>query len=106
MDFDGNLAAATSTGGLLGNEVGRIGDTPIAGMGVFADNDLGFYSCLSMLLLHYFYIFRIEFHKQAFQIHFRCCVDNWNWRMFNEKFMRQSDSTWHGETKTNAKRRN
>ena len=41
MDFDGNLAAATSTGGLLGNEVGRIGDTPIAGMGVFADNKLG-----------------------------------------------------------------
>ena len=44
MDFDGNLAAATSTGGLLGNEVGRIGDTPSAGMGVFADNDLGFYN--------------------------------------------------------------
>ena len=41
MDFDGNLAAATSTGGLLGNEIGRIGDTPIAGMGVFADNKLG-----------------------------------------------------------------
>ena len=41
MDFDGNLAAATSTGGLLGNEVGRIGDSPIAGMGVFADNKLG-----------------------------------------------------------------
>ena len=51
MDFDGNLAAATSTGGLLGNEVGRIGDSPIAGMGVFADNDLGFYWCPSMLLL-------------------------------------------------------
>ena len=41
MDFDGNLAAATSTGGMLGNEVGRIGDSPIAGMGVFADNNLG-----------------------------------------------------------------
>ena len=41
MDFEGNLAAATSTGGLLGNEVGRVGDSPIAGMGVFADNKLG-----------------------------------------------------------------
>ena len=41
MDFDRNLAAATSTGGMLGNEVGRIGDSPIAGMGVFADNNLG-----------------------------------------------------------------
>ena len=41
MDFEGNLAAATSPGGLLGNEVGRVGDSPIAGMGVFADNKLG-----------------------------------------------------------------
>ena len=48
MDFDGNLAAATSTGGLLGNEVGRVGDSPIAGMGVFADNNLGIFSYLEI----------------------------------------------------------
>ena len=58
MDFDGNLAAATSTGGLLGNEIGRIGDTPIAGMGVFADNNLGFYNVyyciIALIMILYF----------------------------------------------------
>ena len=48
MDFAGNLAAATSTGGLLGNGVGRVGDSPIAGMGVFADNNLGILSYLKI----------------------------------------------------------
>lgn len=41
MDFQGNLAAATSTGGLNGKAKGRIGDSPIAGAGLFADNQLG-----------------------------------------------------------------
>ncbi len=38
MDKRGNLAAATSTGGLLGKKQGRIGDSPIIGAGVYADN--------------------------------------------------------------------
>jgi L-asparaginase / beta-aspartyl-peptidase len=38
-DSHGNLAAATSTGGLVNKRWGRIGDTPIVGAGVFADND-------------------------------------------------------------------
>ncbi len=38
-DSQGNLAAATSTGGLVNKRWGRIGDTPIVGAGVFADND-------------------------------------------------------------------
>lgn len=37
-DLHGNLAAATSTGGLVNKRWGRIGDTPIVGAGVFADN--------------------------------------------------------------------
>lgn len=41
MDFEGNLAAATSTGGLNGKAKGRVGDSPIAGAGLFADNQLG-----------------------------------------------------------------
>jgi L-asparaginase / beta-aspartyl-peptidase len=36
-DRDGKLAAATSTGGLLGKTVGRIGDTPLIGAGTWAD---------------------------------------------------------------------
>jgi L-asparaginase / beta-aspartyl-peptidase len=38
-DLQGNLAAATSTGGLVNKRWGRIGDTPVVGAGVFADNE-------------------------------------------------------------------
>ena len=37
-DGAGNLAAATSTGGLTGKRWGRIGDSPLIGSGTFADN--------------------------------------------------------------------
>jgi L-asparaginase / beta-aspartyl-peptidase len=37
-DRQGNLAAATSTGGIVNKRRGRIGDSPIIGAGVFADN--------------------------------------------------------------------
>lgn len=37
-DRAGNLAAATSTGGLAGKAPGRIGDTPVIGAGTLADN--------------------------------------------------------------------
>ena len=38
-DIDGNLAAATSTGGIVNKRWGRVGDSPIIGAGVFADNE-------------------------------------------------------------------
>jgi beta-aspartyl-peptidase (threonine type) len=41
MDRGGNIAAGTSTGGLTGAKVGRIGDSPIPGSGLFADNHVG-----------------------------------------------------------------
>ena len=37
-DCRGNLAAATSTGGMTGKAPGRVGDTPIIGAGTYADN--------------------------------------------------------------------
>lgn len=37
-DGHGNIAAATSTGGMTAKSPGRIGDTPIIGAGTFADN--------------------------------------------------------------------
>jgi L-asparaginase / beta-aspartyl-peptidase len=37
-DRGGNLAAATSTGGMTGKAPGRVGDTPIIGAGTYADN--------------------------------------------------------------------
>ncbi len=39
LDQHGNLAAATSTGGLMGKRWGRVGDSPIIGAGNYANND-------------------------------------------------------------------
>lgn len=38
IDRQGNLAAATSTGGMTAKRYGRIGDAPVIGAGNFADN--------------------------------------------------------------------
>jgi beta-aspartyl-peptidase (threonine type) len=38
LDADGNLAAATSTGGMANKRWGRVGDSPIIGAGTYADN--------------------------------------------------------------------
>jgi len=38
LDTHGNLAAATSTGGLSMKRFGRVGDSPIIGAGTYADN--------------------------------------------------------------------
>ena len=39
LDRNGNLAAGTSTGGLMNKRWGRIGDTPIVGAGNYANNE-------------------------------------------------------------------
>lgn len=44
-DRAGNLAAATSTGGMTGKAPGRVGDTAIIGAGTFADNATCAVSC-------------------------------------------------------------
>lgn len=38
LDIDGNLAAATSTGGTLNKTPGRVGDSSLIGCGCYADN--------------------------------------------------------------------
>jgi len=38
-DPEGSLAAATSTGGIVNKRMGRVGDSPIVGAGVYADNE-------------------------------------------------------------------
>ena len=45
LDNMGNLAAATSTGGLMMKMKGRIGDTPIIGAGTYANNATCAVSC-------------------------------------------------------------
>ncbi len=44
-DSFGNLAAATSTGGMTNKKFGRIGDTPLIGCGTYADNATCAVSC-------------------------------------------------------------
>ena len=45
LDCRGNIAAGTSTGGLVNKKHGRIGDSPIVGAGTFADNRTCGISC-------------------------------------------------------------
>jgi beta-aspartyl-peptidase (threonine type) len=44
-DQMGNLAAATSTGGMTNKKYGRIGDSPIIGAGTYANNETCAISC-------------------------------------------------------------
>lgn len=45
LDRHGNLAAATSTGGMTNKRYGRVGDAPIIGAGTYADNKTVAISC-------------------------------------------------------------
>jgi beta-aspartyl-peptidase (threonine type) len=45
LDAKGNLAAATSTGGMTNKKYGRIGDVPIIGAGTYANNSTCAVSC-------------------------------------------------------------
>lgn len=44
-DGDGNIAAATSTGGMTNKKYGRIGDSPLIGAGTYANNKTCAISC-------------------------------------------------------------
>src|SRR6187399_3512480 len=44
-DAKGNLAAATSTGGMTNKQFGRVGDSPIIGIGTYANNKTCAISC-------------------------------------------------------------
>ncbi|KAH3708599.1 N(4)-(Beta-N-acetylglucosaminyl)-L-asparaginase-like [Dreissena polymorpha] len=45
IDRTGNVASGTSTNGLTYKIPGRVGDSPIAGAGSYADNDIGAATC-------------------------------------------------------------
>jgi beta-aspartyl-peptidase (threonine type) len=45
LDQNGNLAAATSTGGMMNKMHGRVGDSPIIGAGTYANNNTCAISC-------------------------------------------------------------
>ncbi len=44
-DVNGNIAAATSTGGMTNKKYGRIGDSPVIGSGTYANNNTCAISC-------------------------------------------------------------
>ena len=44
-DINGNIAAATSTGGMTNKQYGRIGDSPLIGIGTYASNKTCAISC-------------------------------------------------------------
>src|SRR4030095_12454108 len=44
-DANGNLGAATSTGGMTNKQFGRVGDSPIIGIGTYANNKTCAISC-------------------------------------------------------------
>src|ERR1700712_4240416 len=44
-DAQGNIAAATSTGGMTNKKYGRIGDSPLIGIGTYANNKTCAISC-------------------------------------------------------------
>ncbi len=44
-DVNGNIAAATSTGGMTNKKYGRIGDSPVIGAGTYANNQTCAISC-------------------------------------------------------------
>jgi len=45
VDRHGTIAAATSTGGMIGKRPGRVGDSALIGCGTYADSALGGVSC-------------------------------------------------------------
>jgi L-asparaginase / beta-aspartyl-peptidase len=45
LDRHGTVAAATSTGGIMGKGAGRVGDSALIGAGTYADSTLGAVSC-------------------------------------------------------------
>ena len=45
LDAQGHIVAAASTGGYLGKPAGRVGDTPIAGAGFYAEDGIGGIAC-------------------------------------------------------------
>jgi beta-aspartyl-peptidase (threonine type) len=45
LDKHGNIAAATSTGGMTNKRYGRVGDSPIIGSGTYARNETCAVSC-------------------------------------------------------------
>lgn len=67
LDMSGNLAAGTSTGGMMLKKYGRVGDSPIIGAGTYANNKTLAVSCTG----HGEYFIRnaVAFHSHALMLY-------------------------------------
>jgi len=88
LDKHGNLAAGTSTGGMLRKRWGRIGDTPVIGAGTYADNN----SCAVSCTGHGEYFIR---HAVAFNL----CA---RYKYLNETVSQAAEYIINQELNTNA----
>ncbi|MDR2809579.1 MAG: isoaspartyl peptidase/L-asparaginase [Tannerellaceae bacterium] len=88
LDRNGNLAAGTSTGGMLRKRWGRIGDAPIIGAGTYADNE----SCAVSCTGHGEYFIR---HAVAFNV----CA---RYKYLHEPVDRAAGYVIHQELNANA----
>ncbi len=68
LDAQGNLAAATSTGGMMNKRFGRVGDAPLIGIGTYADNGTCAISCTGW---GEFFIRVVVAHDIAAQMRYR-----------------------------------
>ncbi len=67
IDKNGNLAAATSTGGMMMKKWGRVGDSPIIGAGTYANNATCAVSCTGHG--EYFILNAVAFHVHALMLY-------------------------------------
>ena len=88
LDKHGNLAAGTSTGGMLNKRWGRIGDAPVVGAGTYADNQ----SCAISCTGHGEYFIR---HAVAFNV----CA---RFKYLGETVAQASEYIIHQELKPDA----
>jgi len=88
LDKQGNLAAGTSTGGMLRKRWGRIGDAPIIGAGTYADNN----SCAVSCTGHGEYFIR---HAVAFNL----CA---RYKFLGETVLQAAEYIIHRELNTDA----
>lgn len=68
LDAQGNLAAATSTGGMMNKRFGRVGDAPLIGIGTYADNGTCAVSCTGW---GEYFIRTVVAHDVAAQMRYR-----------------------------------
>jgi beta-aspartyl-peptidase (threonine type) len=74
LDKNGNLAAGTSTGGMMLKKYGRIGDSPVIGAGTFASNATCAVSCTGYG--EYFIRNSVAFHVNALMLYKGLSVKN------------------------------